>query len=64
MMKQQKATQFPADTTSETMFSKINDQQSSWSNAWCAVWESHPETRTNGKSPNGKKNPTTQAPSW
>ncbi|MBN1264319.1 MAG: hypothetical protein JXA25_02420 [Anaerolineales bacterium] len=63
-MKQQKGTPYTTDSTNEMKFGKINDQHSSWSNAWCAVWETQPETRTNGKNASEKKNPSTQEPTW
>lgn len=62
-MKQQKSTN-TAGNENKAMFGKINDKQSSWSNAWYAVWEGKPETRTNGKNAPGKKNPPVQDPSW
>ncbi len=59
-MNTQKGTEFKVNGSSD-MFSKIGDQPCSWSNAWCAVWNTAPEMRKNGNTGVTRKSPKNQS---
>ena len=58
-MKQQNSTEFKENGNSES-YNKIGDQAASWSNAWCAVWDTAPEMRKETKGGVTRRNPRNQ----